>query len=95
MVGLGVTVNELVVWAVQVPLAPITETLVDDAGLKVNVLPVTLPGLQVYDVAPLTVNVATWPAQIVEGLVASVGFGVTLTVAVVVLVQAPFDPVTV
>ena len=47
ILGLGVTVKEVVTWAVQVPFAPITETLVDEAGLSVKVLPVTFPGFQV------------------------------------------------
>ena len=59
------------------------------------VVPVMLPGFQVYVVAPLTLNVATCPAQIVLELVDNVGVDVTLTVAVVELVQVPLAPVMV
>ena len=48
-----------------------------------------------YVVAPLTVKVATCPAQIVLELVDNVGVEVTLTVAVVELVQVPLAPVMV
>ena len=47
IVGEGFTVTEVVTCAVQDPLAPSTETVVDDAGEIVKVLPVILPGFQV------------------------------------------------
>jgi hypothetical protein len=47
IVTLGLTVTEAVICAVQVPLVPITETVVFETGAIVYVLPVTLPGFQV------------------------------------------------
>ncbi len=47
IVGLGVIVNELVVWEEHVPLAPTTEMEVEEAGFNVNVVPVIPPGVHV------------------------------------------------
>ena len=88
-------VTELVICVVQLPLAPIKETVVVDAGLIVKVFPVTFPGNHVYVVAPLPVNVAVCPAQIVVANGVKVGVGVTLTVDVIEFVQTPLLPVTV
>jgi hypothetical protein len=54
------------------------------------------PLLQVYDVAPLAVNVADCPEQIAAELTVTVGFALMLTVATAVFVQPEaLDPVTV
>ena len=45
--------------------------------------------------APLAVNVAVWPGQIVGELTVIFKFGATVTVAIAVPVQPPEIPVTV
>jgi hypothetical protein len=60
--------------------------------------PVKLPGIQVYEVAPVAVNVAEPPTQIAEAdvLAATTGSGFTTTFTVAVPVHpAAVVPVTV
>jgi len=66
-------------------------------GVTTVVAPVNAPGIQVYVTLPLAVNVVLLPEQIAvgEALAVKVGFGFTINVIVLVLVQAPFAPVTV
>lgn len=45
--------------------------------------------------APVAVNVAVCPAQIAGELTVTVGVAFTVTVAVFIAEQVPFDPVTV
>jgi len=54
-------------------------------GAAVNVVPVAPPGFQVNEAAPLAVNVAVFPGQIVAEGTLNVGVGVTDTLVV-------FDP---
>ncbi len=60
-----------------------------DVGLTTFGLPVPKPPLQLYDVAPLAVNVELEPLQIVVGEADTVtlGKGLTVTVTLAVLVQ--------
>ena len=50
---------------------------------------------QLYVLAPLAVNVAVWPAQIVGEFTVIVGNGVTEIVAIAVFVQPNTEPTTV
>ena len=69
-------------------------------GVAVTLLPVDalkLPdGLQISEVAPLTVNVLEDPKQIVDdGIIDNVGVVVTLIVVMALLVHVPIVPITV
>ena len=82
----------------QVPLVPVTVYVVVVVGETVTEDPVKLPGIHVYDVAPLAVSVVLLPTQteVFDAVVVTVGVGFTVTVNTEVLVQ-PFAavPVTV
>jgi hypothetical protein len=81
----------------QVPLVPVTVYVVVAAGATVMLLPVKLPGCQVYEVAPLAVRKAGLPAQTAAGpLTVTVGDDVTVTATVPVAVHPDtVTPVTV
>ena len=68
-----------------------------DEGETTKLLLVIAPGFQVYDTAPEAVNVAVEPTHIAVGLLkaATVGFGFTVKLNVLVLLQPPVEPVTV
>jgi hypothetical protein len=61
----------------------------------VTVAVVPIFGFHVYVVAPVAVNVAVVPEQIVGEFTATVGSAVTVTVAVAVLEQPFAVPVTI
>lgn len=89
------TVNILVL--VQAPVRPVTVYIVVVEGVTMVVAPVVPPGFQVYEVAPVAVNVELPPLQITVGLAEAVKLKfVTVSVTVLVLVHpATFVPVTV
>jgi hypothetical protein len=66
-------------------------------GETETVVPLKLPGIQVYVVAPLPVSVDEFPVQIVEGdaVAVTVGVGLTVTVTSPVDEQPKEVPVTV
>jgi hypothetical protein len=69
-------------------------------GVAITLLPVDAlklaEGLQVYEAAPLTVNVFEDPKQIVDdGIIDNVGVVVTLIVVMALLVHVPIVPITV
>ena len=53
------------------------------------------PVSQKYELAPLAINVAVWPAQMVDEFTVTVGKGVTETFAIAVLIQPNAVPITV
>lgn len=61
------------------------------------VVPVKLPGIQVYVLAPLAERLVVAPVQMVavDAEAVTTGNGFTLIVSVRVFVQLPFAPVTV
>ncbi len=71
--------------------------MVVTVGFTVMALPVKLPGCHVYEAAPLAINTADWPGQIVGVLVVTETTGGLLTMAVYVAVaeQPLADTVTV
>ena len=87
-------VKEAVACVVHELFAPVTVIIVDEAGANVKVEPITLPGSQVYVVAPVPVNVAVWPAQIVWDAKLMVGVTTTLTVEIAVFEHKLSVPVT-
>lgn len=98
--GTGSTVTEHWAIAVHVPLPPITEYTVAADGDATTAAPEVLlnpeEGDQVYVGMPLAVSVNDDPAHTVAcGTRPIVGEAITLTVATIVLVQAPVPPVTV
>ena len=80
---------------VHVPLKPIIVYVVLLVGFTVTELPFVDIGNHVYVVAPAAVNVAVPPEQILAELDVMDNAPLTLTEPVAVLVQLPFDPVTV
>ena len=76
---------------------PVTVYVVVVAGETVTVVPVSAPGFQVYEVAPLPVSVVLLPEQIVvlDAVVVTVGEGFTVMVRVAVPVQPAEVPETV
>lgn len=97
--GFGFTVTVAVAVEEQPPVVPVTVYVVVVGGLAVTVAPVVaerfVAGDHVYEVAPVAVNVAEAPAQIVSEFTATTGFAPTVTVAVAVPEQVPVVPVTV
>lgn len=100
MVGTGTT--DTVVNAVDVhpaALLPVNVYTVVDTGDTVTVEPPKLPGFQVYDVAPVPVNVAVAPTpahiEVGDDIAVIVGLGLTEILTTAELVQVPFDPRTV
>jgi hypothetical protein len=73
---------------------PVTVYEVLDVGLAVK-LAVVAPVFQVYVLAPVALNVAVEPAQIVVELTAVVGKELTVTLTILVLLQPEVVPVTV
>ena len=98
-VGNGFTVTIEVACAVHVALVPTTVYVVVTVGLAVTLAPVValnpVEGVQLYVVAPLAVNVAEFPLQIVGEFTVTVGVGFTVTTEVTVPVQEPDVPVIV
>lgn len=82
---------------VHVPFDPITVYVVFTIGLTTTLTPDKAPGFHVYEVAPLPVSVAEFPAQITVGLLraVTVGIGFTVKLTVFVSAQFPFEPTTV
>lgn len=77
---------------------PVTVYVVVVVGKTVTVVPLKLPGIQVYVLPPCPVMVVLSPAQIVAAVVVVeiVGSGFTVTVTVDVFEQpGPLEPVTV
>jgi hypothetical protein len=96
-VGVGVTINVTVAVEVQpMPLAPVKVYVVVEPGVTVTLAPVSAPGFQVYEVAPLPVKVAELPLQIAVGELAAltVGIGFTVSITVLVAEQPAVVPVT-
>ena len=82
----------------QPAVVPVTVYVVVVAGETEIGEPLMLPGIQLYDVAPLPVSVVEEPAQMVGLEAVAVTVGVGLTVTVMVAVDAhpgPSVPVTV
>jgi hypothetical protein len=82
------------------PLAsvPVTVYVVVTDGLTEAEESVKLPGIHVYDAAPLAVRVVLLPTQteVLDAVIVTVGDGFTVTVSTEVLVQLfPAVPVTV
>lgn len=95
-VGVVPTVTVTVPFAEHPPVVPVTVYVVVAAGETVTLLPVILPGCQVYVVAPLTASVVGLPEQIVVlPVIVSVGEGLTVTATVEVEVHPLVVPVTV
>jgi hypothetical protein len=88
-VGSGFTIRLTVCVLVQFPLAPVTVYIVVVVGETTTLLPVSAPGFQVYDPAPVAVSVELPPIQIAVGdaLAVMVGSGVTTRLTVCVDVQ--------
>lgn len=79
-----------------VPVIVYTVVPPGEAVTEAPVVPLSpVAGDQVYVLAPDAFRVAEPPLQMVGELAVIVGLGVTVTVAVVALVQVPFAPVTV
>jgi hypothetical protein len=95
IVGCAVTTTFTVVEPVHVPLKPTMVYVVLPVGVTVTELPFVDIGNHVYVVAPAAVNVAVPPEQILAELDVMDNAPLTLTEPVAVLVQLPFDPVTV
>lgn len=76
---------------------PVKVYVVLTDGATVTELPLRLPGIQLYVIAPLPVSVALLPAQIVPGVTEDVTVGVVPTVTVIVSVEVhpPVVPLTV
>jgi hypothetical protein len=81
------------------PVVPVTVYVVVVEGVDVTLAPVPLDkvevGVHVYEVAPVAVNVALWPSQIVGELTFTTGLAFTVTVLVALPEQLPVVPVTV
>lgn len=82
-VALGLTTKVIVCVLVQVPLSPSTVYVVVVVGETTAVVPVTVPGFHVYDVAPFAVNVAELPTHIVFDEAVRVIFGVARLIVIV------------
>ena len=99
VVGVVVTLIEIVCVDEQVPLLPVTEYVVVIVGEAVAVVVVTPPAfaLHVNDGAPEAVNVTADPLQIVvaDGVITTVGVVAIVKVTVFVSVQVPLAPTTV
>ncbi len=94
-VDCGVTPTFTVVDPVHVPLKPIIVYVVLLVGVTVTELPFVNIGNHVYVVAPVAVNTAAPPAQIVELVAEIVGVDDTVTVVVLLDVHPLVVPVTV
>jgi hypothetical protein len=81
----------------QAPLMPVTVYVVVLVGVTEMLLPLRLPGIQLYVVAPLADKVEEPPEQSVVCVAEAVTTGVGFTVMVtrLVSVQPPDVPVTV
>jgi hypothetical protein len=93
--GVEFTVTVIVFVPLQDPLLPVIVYVVVDPGLSVWVAPVSPPGFQVYDEAPVAVITVEFPAQIAAPLAVMVGEVFTVMTAVELAVQLPTLPVTV
>ena len=80
--------------AIQPNEFPVTVYVVVFIGESVIVF-VTGPFDQVYELAPVAVNVADWPLQIVAEVDDGVGKGFTVIVPIPVLIHPKLFPVTV
>lgn len=69
---------------------PIIENMVDTAGETVTDVPVKLPGIQLYVLAPEAVSTVDCPVQILDGaaLAKDTGIGFTVTTTLSVAVEA-------
>lgn len=96
IVGEGFTVMVRVAVPLHPPDVPVIVYVVAVVGETVIVVPVKLPGIHKYVVAPLAVIVVLLPLQIVAPVVVvvTVGDGVTVISCVAADVQ-PFEPVPV
>ena len=96
-VGVGLTVTRIVVVSAQfVPSVPMSVYVVDDDGATTMDVVVALPGIQVYDVAPLAVSVVVVPEQTVDDVAeAPTVIGVPNVIDAVVVVVQPLKSVTV
>ena len=94
-VGVAFTVTVLEILEVHVPFAPIIVYTVVVGGLNVCVAPTSAPGFHVKDAAPLAVSTVELPLQIVPLLAAKVGVVFTFTVALILEVQVPLEPIIV
>lgn len=91
------TVTTTVCVEEQVPAVPVTVYVVVEVGDTDTLVPVRLPGCQVYEAAPPPVSVTVPPVQMVpcEVVAVTVGVEATATAKVCVLVQPLVVPVTV
>jgi len=98
MVGVGLTITDIVFVPKQFTLAPVIVYVVVTVGLTTTEVPVNAPGSQLYDVAPDPVNVEENPEQtaVGEATAVTVGKGIIKTLTVVVPIQPDADvPLTV
>lgn len=63
-------------------------------GLTITDDPVSAPGFQVYEVAPVALRLAEFPAQTVPDVALTVGEGLTVTTALLVEEHPEELPVT-
>lgn len=92
--GLGFTVTVPAIVLEQPDVEPVTVYDVVTLGETIKVLFV-LPVFHAYKVAPEAVSVVDCPVHIVAEFTVTVGFGLTLTVAIAVLEHPDVVPVTV
>jgi hypothetical protein len=79
MVGDGITTSDLEVEFVQLAIAPVTVYELFADGLTRSVGEITLPGNQVYELAPDAASTVEVPGQMVAGPVTEiVGVGITV-----------------
>lgn len=87
--------------SLHVPVVPVTVYVTEAAGVAITEAPVVLfkpvAGLQAYVVAPLATRPVFEPEQIAEegGVTITTGAAPTVTITVLLLVQVPFEPITV
>jgi hypothetical protein len=93
-VGVAFTVTVVVFTFVQPPLVPDTVYTVVEDGVTLIAF-VVAPVFHEYAEAPLAVNIAVLPEQMVEELTFTVGDTFTVTVDVLAFVHVPLEPVTV
>jgi hypothetical protein len=93
-VGNGFTTTVVIVKPEQAPVSPITEKVEVFAG-DITIEEPTDPLFHVYVVAPVVVNVAVWPIQMVGLFTVNDKFALMVILAVAVFTQPNKSPVTV
>lgn len=92
-VGLGLTTIEIVSVSIHNPLLPAMVYVVVTLGVTTKVDPIVPSGDNVYNVAPLGINVAELPEQTLglEATIFKVGVVVTLIVKVLMFIHPAAD----